>query len=202
MISILAALALSQSTSSVADYFPLQPGTKWDCQETAGMMSFTTRHVVGDPVEIDGKQATPIISTHQGKEFVRTYYRIEGDSVLIVAYDAKKPLGSPTPILKLGKGSVKWEFTGDSVMIHEPIGISMKGESSTPKKRSVLGQETEAIEVRLNGILGSDAGTAVKTNQVAYYAKGIGLVEMQSESTVGKTKSKTSLKLVRFEPPK
>ncbi|MFY9233205.1 MAG: hypothetical protein WAO58_01975 [Fimbriimonadaceae bacterium] len=198
MITLLAATAMLGAGQSVADYFPLTQGMSWQ-YASDGMIS---RDRVAPVEDVGGSPAIPVISEVQGKESHRTYYRVVDDTVLIVAYEAKKPLAEPVPILKFGKGRSTWEFTGQTMFINEPAPMTMKGEASLKGKRKVLDQEVEVIEVKLSGMIGSNPGTAVRSNQVAYYAKGIGLVEMLSENSVGATKSKSQLKLVKFEPPK
>lgn len=184
--------------SSISEYFPLALGTTWEYAEQ-GMI---TRDRVAASEDVAGTPAIPVVSEIQGKEDHRTYYRLEGDTAYIVAFNAKKPLGTPIPVLKIGPGRTKWEFTGQSMLYNEPVPQSMKAESAPKGKRKVLDREVEVIEVKMNGMLGSNPGTAIKVNQVAYYAKGIGLIEMLSENTIGAQRSKSQLKLVRFEGPK
>lgn len=197
MISLLAAAAIV-AAPSISDFFPLAVGTTWEYAEQ-GMI---IRDRVAPMEDVAGAPAVPVVSEIQGKEDHRTYYRVEGDTAYIVAFDPKKPLGMPIPVLKVGAGRTKWEFTGQSMLYNEPVPQSMTAESAPKGKRKVLDRELEVIEVKMKGMLGSNPGTAIKVNQVAYYAKGIGLVEMLSENTIGSQRSKSQLKLVKFEAPK
>lgn len=197
MISTVASALLLTQTASVADFFPLVPGTTWEYQEVAGFNSRNYKDVVGEPVEVAGKMAYPVVTIVDEKEDGRIYYMIEGNTLYLVAYDAKKPLGSPRPIIKLGPGTTKWEFEGDTVFLNSPAAMKMKCQASLKGKKEVLGKEVEMLEVRFEGQLG-EAGTSVRSNQVAYYAKGIGLYQMLSDNTIGQAKSKSSLRLLRF----
>lgn len=199
MIALLIGVAAAQGPS-VAEYFPLKPGITWTYQEVGGITTNVYTDKVGEPIDIEGKPASPIISSLRGKQIGSTYYRIEDNTVFIVAYNPKKPLSTPQPVMKLGAARLKWEYAGDSVFLNEAIGLVMKAESGLAGKRPVMGIETSVVEIKLSGVLGENPELALKVDQVAYYAKGIGLVEMLSENRLGTRTSKTQLKLVKFEP--
>jgi hypothetical protein len=200
IVTVASALLLTQ-TSSVADFFPLVPGTTWEYQEVAGFNARTYKDVVGEPVEVGGKMAYPVISMVDKKEDGRMYYMVEGNTLFLVAYDANKPLGSARPIVKFGPGTTKWEFEGDTMFLSSPAAMKMKCQATLKGKKEIFGKEVEMLEVRFEGQLG-EAGTSIRSNQVAYYAKGIGLYEMLSDNTIGQSKSKSSLKLLKFVPGK
>jgi hypothetical protein len=199
MIAMMAGVVLAQV--SVADYFPLVRGMSWEYSES-GAYGGVTHEEVGEPETIDGLTSYPIVQRMAGKEVGRTYYRIDSNTVYIVAYEAGKPLAVPQPILKAAEGRTTWEFTGQSYFLNEPVDITMKATAVRKLQMMVLGEKRDAIEVKYEGQVGKNVGTALRVNQVAYYAKGIGLVEMTSENIAGKQKSKSQLKLLKFTPAK
>ena len=197
---LLTALTLTPSVESVSDYFPLVPGTKWHYSESSrgGDVSFVDE--VGKPVDLEGGSATPILTKMSGRLVDTRYYRVEGDTVWWVAYGEKKMLPQPQPIFKLGSGKTKWTFDGETMFVNEPAPFRNESESNRKGRRKVLDVEREVVEVRQKGLLGGDRGTQVRGSQVAMYAKGVGLVELQSEQSMGGNTSKSLLRLVKFEP--
>lgn len=202
MITLLIAATLASSTA--AEFFPLAPGTRWHYEERVARMA--TMHVdeVLAPVEIEGRTATPIASSLNGHVYETLYYRVEGDTVFLVAYEPKKLLEMPIPILKVGSGRLKWEYVGQTELANEPANLSMKCESSPKGERTVLDLvgRRETIELKVDAAVGGSAATGIQNKQTAVYAKGIGLVEMHGEGKVGPTTTKFERKLVKFEPGK
>src|SRR5579884_3442892 len=100
MLAALAAVTFLRPGPSVADFFPLVPGTLRTFQEQ-GVSNTVTVDEVGQPVDVGGKPAVPV-KTREGTKLVNTtYYRIDGNTVYIVAYDPKHPLPDPMPVLQL-----------------------------------------------------------------------------------------------------
>lgn len=189
MIVCIAAAVILQ-TPSVAEFFPLDVGIRWHYR--ANGSSDITIDSVGKSIEIEGSPTTPILA----QEKYPTYYRAQGDTVYKVADDPKKPISPNMPVLKIGKSIVKWRWDG----YDEGMPLSIESQSFPPKERDVLGKKTTVVEVRTLATLGSpDSG--MKFRQTSYYAKGVGLIEMNEELTVAKRTDKRGLKLIKFERP-
>ncbi|HMS53904.1 MAG TPA: hypothetical protein PKA27_00760 [Fimbriimonadaceae bacterium] len=200
MIAALLALTSIQAVSA-SDYFPLQTGTKWTYRSESGGLSATQIDEVGTKIEIDGREATPIVTKVNGRTVGTSYYRVDGDTVYLIAEDPKKPLVDPQPVLKVGATKQDWSFGGQTSFMGAGATIDLKGTSSAPKARKVLDRQIESIEVRLDMKVATSEALGMNGRQTSVYAKGIGLVELQSEQTVGKQKSKSNLRLLKFESP-
>lgn len=198
MISTLLVLSAIQSVSA-ADYFPLQTGTRWTYRSESGGLSATQIDEVGPKVEIDGHEATSIVTKVNGRTVGTSYYRVDGDTVYLVAEDPKKPLVDPQPVLKVGQTKQDWSFGGQTSFMGAGATIDLKGTSTAPKARKVLDRQVDSIEVRLDMKVATSEALGMNGRQTSVYAKGIGLVELQSEQTVGKQKSKSTLRLIKFE---
>ena len=196
MITLLLAATILPST--VGDYFPLVPGTKWTYEEKVGRMASVQQDEVLAPVEIGDHLTYPIASSLNGAVFDTLYYRVDANTVWLVAHEPKQPLALPIPVLKAGDSRLKWEHIGPTSLADEPAPMTMKCESSPKGMRDVLGKRLEVIELRIDATVGG-AGTAIRNTQTAIYAKGVGLVEMRGEGRVGKTTTKFERRLVKFE---
>lgn len=197
MITLLLAVAIA--APSAADYFPLVPGTKWHYEERVGRGVTIHLDEVLEPVEVGGHMATPIASSLNGHVYDTVYYRIVDDTVMLVAYDAKKPLELPVPILKVGDGRVKWEHVGETELANEPAALSMKCESAPKGEREVLGRRVPVVELKVDASVGGSDMTGIRNRQTAIYGKGIGLIEIKGEGTVGPRTTKFERKLVKME---
>lgn len=192
-------LAAALLGSSAADFFPLDVGTKWHYEETVANIATVHTDEVLSPVKIGELMATPIASSVNGHVYDTLYYRVEGDTVFLVAYDPKKPLSLPLPILKVADGRVKWDYVGETELADEPANLSMKCESAPKGERDVLGTRRETIELKVEAQVGGSAATGIKNRQTALYAKGVGMIEMRGEGKVGNTTTKFERKLIKFE---
>ncbi|HVL39778.1 MAG TPA: hypothetical protein VM328_10360 [Fimbriimonadaceae bacterium] len=199
-ILLLAATLLGSQASDAAEFFPLTPGTKWHYVESSQMGETNYVDEAGLPVQIDGKAAIPVTTTMNGRVIDTRYFRVEGDTAYWVAYGEKKVLNPPQPILKVGVRRTTWNFQGDTLFINESTPLSLRCESNHKGRQKVLDLEREVLEVKQTGVLGGDRGTQVTGKQVALYARGVGLFEFTSEQTFGASKSRSRLRLVRFEP--
>lgn len=189
------------SPSEAADYFPLEPGTTWVYSDSqAPEAGFEDR--VGNPQPIDGKQAVPIVTTIRGQVDGSTFYRVEGDTVLLVAFEQNRPLKNPYPVFKLSGGKDGWSYTGMTQWFGEPAPITMKGTARKTKNREVLGEDRETIEVTIDAVIGDSDGVNMKSHQVAIYAKGIGLVELKDKTKMNKSTTERKRTLVSFTPGK
>lgn len=196
----LAVSLYSPSTAGAADYFPLVPGTKWTYREESAFMPGDYIDEVKEPVEIGGQKCYPVETRLDKKILETVYYAEAGDTLFIVAYDPKKPLEAPRPLFKAGPTKLKWEYTGTTPFMNQPIPIRVKGESVSKGIRKVLDREVECLEVRLDAQLGTEKEKFLISKQTAIYAKGIGLVEMQEKATVARNTEERKLRLVEFTP--
>ncbi len=201
MITGVALCLLSAIEWKAADYFPLSPGTKWHYVSQVGVMTANQIDEAKEPIDIAGELATPIETRIEGRLMGTSFYRCDGDTLYLVAEDAKKPLKVPQPILKVGDGKQKWAFSGETMFLGAPAFLESSSEANLKSARAVLDTKTDTFEVRTTAKVGNGSLAAVAGKQTMYYAKGIGLVEMISEQVVAKNKTKATLKLIRFEQP-
>jgi hypothetical protein len=187
----------SRSESGAATFFPLVAGTKWVYSDTAINQDGYVDSV-GNTQDIAGRPATPIVTTRNGKVDGSTFYRVEDDQVLVVAFEQNRPLGSPYPILKVGPGNVKWTFVGSIQMMGAPAPIAMKGSSKRAGHKELFGSKRDLLEVTIDITIEASPGMTVKTHQVSTYAEGIGLVELKEKTKVNKNTSERTRKLVSF----
>ncbi|MBX3118035.1 MAG: hypothetical protein KF784_03150 [Fimbriimonadaceae bacterium] len=203
MIALLAA-SLTFAQAAVADYFPTQPGTKWTYETTLDSMKLKAISVdeVLPHIEIDGKLAIPFTTSDNAGPLEKRFYRIEGDTVYIVAYNQKEPLVTPHPILKVDTKKVQWEFSGGTIYRGDLIPLTMKGQSTPKGKRKILDEQRECIELVLEAEMEVIPGRFQRVKQTMIYAKGLGLVEMETQDTVDRNTIKSKMKLIKFEAPK
>ena len=200
MLSFLILGVLTAPSLGAGDYFPLIPGTKWTYREESAFMLGDYIDEVKESVEIGGQKCFAVETSLEKKLLETVYYSEVGDTIFIVAYDPKKPLEAPRPLFKAGTSKTKWEYTGFTPFMGQPIPIRVKGESIPKGIRKVLDREAECIEVRLEAQLGTDKEKFMISKQTAIYAKGIGLVEMQEKATVARNTEERKLRLVEFTP--
>jgi hypothetical protein len=200
LVSFAIALAAMSPAPSVSEYFPLVPGTvrTYDVQIDArkGSQSENT----GRKVVIEGKELTPVTQVFRGTDLSTSYYGIENDTVLVLATSDKKLLNPPIPVLKVGSQAVKWEFEMDSPIL-PPQSLRVYAVSTPKGKRKVLGVERDVVEVRFDVETPKDAPMLFRSQQIAVYAAGVGLVDWDEVVTMAKLVQKKKLTLVRIETP-
>lgn len=202
----IALIALSQSTASpsvVSEYFPMNPGDEWTYEERSEGRGQTSEDSVGSAVPINGIPAFPISTRLDGRPSGVAYHAFVGDSVMIVAFDIKKPLEPPYPILKCDanrRGT--WEYTGTTSFMGEFANLSLKGSTKPGPTMDVLGTKRETIEVTLDAVVSVPElpKAGVKNQQIAIYAKGIGLVELRETSQVSNRREERTRKLISYKP--
>jgi hypothetical protein len=196
IVSLICALALAPPAR---EFFPLVPGNVWHYDDGGKPRSMQSKDTVGQPTDIGGRKAIPVISTLAGVEAEVIYYIDEGDTISIVAYQKGKPLEVPMPVLKVTDKTEKWDYVGETYFAGGKVPLRMKAESKKGRNRKVLGKDVETWESSYDATLG-DGVTATTVKQRAVYARGIGLVEMTNEGRIGRNVHKRTLTLVRFEP--
>lgn len=196
MVSALLVLAASAAPQAAEDFFPLLKGTRWTYRD---MVNEYVDEVM-EPIKIGEVEAIPVTTFLDGKRAESTYYSATPEGLFIVAYDAKKPLPSPMPVFKSKERS--WTYSGLTQWLGGFSPIEMKGSVSPRGKRKVLGKDAETIEVRLDAKIGGAEGGLMSVKQTATYAKGIGLVRMVQSNTINGREQKSTVELVRHDPPR
>lgn len=198
-ISVLALGAIIQG--SVTDYFPLAPGTKWQYHERGKGISNLYIDEVKPAVKVGESPAVPIETKNDDGSKTSRYYRVENDTVYLVANDPAKPLMVPVPILKMASGKTAWTYVGKVDMIGDLVPMEFSAECVSKGKQRVLDSERECVEVTMNSTIDAGRGLRVITKQVSVFAKGVGLVEMRQTQIIGASKTESSMRLIKFEPP-
>ncbi|MBS1723266.1 MAG: hypothetical protein JSS66_09975 [Armatimonadetes bacterium] len=184
----------------VSDYFPLKTGTKWVYIDSSEGQSATYTDSVGNVQSVGGRDAVPIVTKIKDEVDGSTFYRVEGDQVLLVAFDQNNPLASPYPILMFGDGKNNWSYTGSTQWLGAPAPMTMKGSCRRAGSREVLGETREIIEATVDVVIGPERGVNMKSHEVSVYAKGVGLISLKGTTTYNKQKSERSKTIVSFTP--
>lgn len=182
------------------EFFPVVPGSQWSYEETERGSRRRTVFVdeAEDPVMVGGKPAFVVATRVTGGPRQRTYYRIEGDQVFVVAYDPNQPLADPIPILQASDKRTEWVFSGETVFARDKVPMTMRGSARRVGARNVLGERRECLEITLEATVAAAGNFALRNKQIAVYAKGIGLVEMKETGEIGERKYERTRKLVTF----
>ncbi|HZH98057.1 MAG TPA: hypothetical protein VEX38_03725 [Fimbriimonadaceae bacterium] len=196
MLAALIAVTACASAESIADYFPLATGTKWHYSSVIGNFSESVHEEALAPVEVAGALASPISSRTEQMRADTTLYRVDGNTVYLVGYDPKRPLDPPRPVLKWDGAKTSWTFNG----IDEGLPLQIKAQVDRAGKRKILDRDMDVLELKMEAVLG-DGKSGMRFKQQAFYARGIGLAEMNEEQKVGKKTTKRTLRLIKFEPP-
>lgn len=204
MFTLIAAAILAPTASyeGVAAFFPLNPGDSWIYSEDSDNFSLRTIDTVGDPVAQEGGLTmTPVITTRDGKELDRVYYRLNEGEVVVVAFKEKEPLLAAYPILVSPDARGSWKYKGETFMQGALTDMTMDGKV---KKGTVEwnGKKIDSLEVRLEATLMESFGTPYDVTQVAVYGRGIGLIKMESTTKLPKRSIKSTRKLVEYRPKK
>lgn len=196
---IVALCALAAPALTAADFFPCQPGTHYLYDEKA-IGPNSTEDIVQKTWIISGRPAIQVDTNRAGRLVNITYYRVDSDSLSIVAYgpskDGKAPdaLPQPTVLFKLptGSESITWTFSTPYVKGVDPV--SGTGTAKFGGIKEYLHKKVETLDVKLVAVVGT-VGPPEYITQDYTYAKGIGLVEVHSTNRVGKKGHESFLKL-------
>lgn len=206
MIALLVAgalLAAPQETTgaTASEYFPLKARMQMMYSEKS-LQNAMTKDVIGEPVQVSGETAVPVITFQNDQKINATYYRVSGDSVMVVAYDVASPLPKPMPVLMMppARGTRKWEFEGpaSSDKVAEPV--IMRAQSQFKGEREVLGKKVPVLEVRITASVGGGKAKE-EVEQVSIYGKGIGLIETTSTTRIARQRATSVIRLIRIEEP-
>lgn len=197
MVTTLAAIALlAQQVSLASDFYPLRPGDEFTYLEESMRVQTTFVDRVGEPIDLKGRQGYPITTYLAGQPVGTGYFAVQGDTVLNLALDKDKPLETPYPILVVGDKGAKWEHTGAVPVAEYVAMVTMKGESKRGKPRQLFGETRQTLEVSFS----MDTGDRISSRQKAVYASGLGLVEMEETTQLGRQRMKRTRKLIAFKP--
>lgn len=199
---VFAAIALGWAGQvSASEYFPLEPGVRWHYVERSEGRNTTFVDEVKPPVKIAERTCVPIETRTEGKPYETRYYNVQGDTVLLVAYDPSSPLDPPIPILKLASHKTDWTYAGFTIMLTGSVPLEFKATGTPKGKRKILDVERECYEVVMDAKIDGGRGLSVRSVQIALYARGVGLVEMKQQTTVGTKTTESTTKLIKFEAP-
>lgn len=196
---LLGAVALTPPQEDVKDYFPTAPGTTWTYRDTINKVESECEDKVLGSVTVEGVPTIAIHSRIDDRSFETTYYRIQNGEVILVAFDPKKPLKRPYPVLVLANGGTKnWSKDADTMIFDEVGEINMKCSATQLNQFEYKGERMPAIQVTIKGTVNLGPKSQVKSEQVAIYAKGIGLVRMRETGSFGKQKFVRMRELTSF----
>jgi hypothetical protein len=198
VLSLLVAFA-TVLPSGVEDYFPLQPGATWSYVEEGPAQSLSYVDTVLEATEVGGEPAIPVESRVAGKLDQTRYYRVIGDTVYLVAYDPKKPLKAPQPVLKAADRKVTWDFKGLVPFFKDDVPLEFKASAAPKGRKKVLGEERECLELVLDAKMLGGPEMVIEIRQQALYAKGVGLVEMKQRQTIKGKATESTIRLTSFE---
>ena len=132
-----------------------------------------------------------------------TFYDLQGSGVYVIGHDPKVLFEKPQHVFQLeGKGS-KWEYEGPSPYDDDKSArMRVKGQSKLVGQRTVLGEKRECLEVDTETRIGLSESTATLFKRSGLYAKGVGLVQMEENVSVGRRSQKRKVQLTKFESAK
>ncbi len=192
---VLAAIA---AAPAVSDFYPLTPGIQRTYEVRLNGQTARQTETVGSSILIGTKRVTPVVQKAGEMGASTVYYAIEGDTLYLVAVAADKLLPTPIPVLKVGDRATKWDFGMDSPVLPEGK-LTIRAESVLKGKRKVLGVEREVVEVHTQVSTPKGAPVLFSSQQTIVYAKGVGIVEWDDETCVGKSVRKRKIVLVSAE---
>lgn len=180
---------------SAADFFHGVPGTVRTYETKGGASDLVD--TVGQLMDMGGVDVVPV--TANG---VTTYYRVQPDQVSVVAYDVKKPMVTPMPILRVGTGKVTWDFQGTTESGLSGERLLEHGEARLGGQRTVLGKKVDILTVKLIAAVGVGI-SGYTVEQTVVYGKGIGWIESTKKSKLGHGKTiESSYHIVKMETVK
>lgn len=199
MLSLVATALALTTFDDASEFFPLNPGRTWVYSDSAFQVD-GYEDSVGNAQPISGKDATPIVTSFKGKVDGSTFYRVEDDTVWVVAFEQNRPLTSPYPLFKVAKGGANWSYTGSTQWLGASTPITMVGKSKRIGKKEYFGESRELLEVTVDATIGPPGQVNMKSHQVSIYATGIGLVELKDKTTINKEIRERKRTLISFGP--
>lgn len=199
LVAALVAIAAVAAPAQVRleDYYPLEPGMRWVYEDTVGTIVSTVIDTVQAPVESSRGTLIPVSTTVDGQEVDTAYYQVRGEQVLLAGFNLQKLMARPYPVFVGGSERGEWRYEGETMYFDAPAPLVMKGTVRRSRERDVLGKRLKVVEVRMDGTVGTGPA-AIKSEQTAWYAEGIGLVEMIEKQTINRKTTVRNRKLVDF----
>lgn len=212
----LAIVAQTPAPSDLERFYPLKPGMQWTYVTLPE--GTETQDTVLPIAQVAGEDAIPVLTRFRGKKVGTTYYRVSEGTVWAVAFDREippsreagefapyewklVPIQDPHPIFRLGTGRTKWDYKGFTPMGLNTAPFEFSSTSSRLPKKRLYGEERDLVEVTMEATLDGGTPAMVKIKQTTQYASGIGMIQMEEDSTQGKTKTKRTVKLLDFKLP-
>jgi len=195
-----AAQTPAAASPSVADFFPLVPGTVRTYNDFAGSTRASTDEI-GQPIDVAGAPATPLLTKDQGRTVGTLLYRIEGNIVFLVGVDPKKPFPAPIPVLQFDGKQGKWQFQGTMGKGIDAEPLVITGEAKLLKDQVVLGKKVPVIQATMKVLTGVGR-TQQADEQTMLYAKGIGMFKANSTTRIGKQAITSTRTLIQVEEAK
>ncbi|MFN3729777.1 MAG: hypothetical protein ACK4XJ_08720 [Fimbriimonadaceae bacterium] len=192
------AAALLCAPPPALEYFPLTVGTKWTYESVAGVARSTFTDEVLPEVEIAGVKAIPVSTTLEGNVVGTVYYRVDDDTIHLVALSTESLLEKPRPVLITDTKERKWVSVVGIGDPEQKRMSKMDGASRPGRTREVLGERVPTYEVNAKTEVLEDGGTLGTVTQVAIYGKGIGLIEMNEETKIPGRTLKRTVKLISY----
>lgn len=194
---ILTALALAWAQSDAGEFFPAPVGAKWRYRVETETMNLTKTEQVEAPVKLaDDEPALHFRTFQNGKAVGHTYYRVDGDTVYLMANAISRPLDPPRVVFQVGSTKKTWNWRG----VEEGLPLTLSGFCESNGERDVLGVKRKTIKIQVDASWG-EAPLVWKIRQDAVYAAGIGLVELSEVRSSGKSQVKSVTRLESYSFP-
>lgn len=217
LVLALAILSPTLPQTAVSDFFPVKPGSKWVYEETMKQAKRPTStrtytDSVGEIEEVAGLKAVPLTTRDSQGSSDKVHYVMRDDSVdILMTFEVDgETVPLMYPVLKTSsERETSWNYAGKTDFAGDPVDMILNATSRPSGTKEVLGQKVETLEVKMDvviNIIPEDAfsslqGSTVQTEQVATYAKGIGLVEVKEKIKIGKNTMERTRKLVSYSIP-
>lgn len=190
----IATVLFARQGSTISDYFPVAPNTRWTYSWDSNGLQDDLVFTALPPIKI-GTTLCPEIQMSEAGMVTNFFYTVAATSLALVAIDPQQPFAQPRTLIQLGSTSGKWRY--DFMQEGEPVNVDCSVREGI--KRNVLGTERDSLCVTSAAVYGNK--NQIKITQTAYYAKGIGLVEMDTDQRAGNKHTRITQTLVKFEPP-
>ncbi len=192
--------SLKNAHEQVLEYFPLKPGSKWVYRDV-------TTGPRGKDVEQDNLYEITGVEEYHGKECIilnrlmhkmpmfasKDLYVVEGDKIFTYgARDIREGTKEPSLMLKFPfKAGEKWETNENSVRrIHTMVG---------EEEVKVPAGTFKAWKMENKYVI--DKGVKQTSNVTVWYARGVGVVKVNSSAKSKDTSIKNSMELLEYSIP-
>jgi hypothetical protein len=211
---VFAALAV---VAPANEYFPLHEGDEYQYEEVIGKRKYALVKKIGAPAESD-PNLVPMVTDNGSGEPESTFYRATESAVnlyMLVSRQKKMKgqlqvddLGNPVmekkeityPVFKVTGREVEWAYSGQTALLSDFASLEMTGKAKFLGKKPVLGSPRDVIQVTMEMTVGAADGPAIRETNVSYYAKGVGLYQMDSTQIFGKRKQERHTRLLAYIP--